>query len=189
MLLVVAGIFVFGGMITQPIWKIQRSDQDLAQAAQLHHLPETYHLLNDGPMDINQLDHPFGLGLNAEGQLNAVVSGKEALYTYESAYSQAAALPNGVVIGNFLYQYPNHEQAVTAVKQYTNELAHSAVQENALTTPNQLQGDTFKIVGDEGDNVYWFVAVQDNVVYLTIANGFDEKPVYERFVSTINDLQ
>lgn len=164
---------------------------NLADAAQFSDLPEQAQPFSVGATDLSQPTHPFGLGVDENGALVTAVPGQEPLYTYQEAYSNGAYLPAGVAIGNFLYRYPSPAQAQQAADLYATLLQDNATPLDSpmYTDANGTPGRAFKVVGDEGDFVYWFIGVKRDVVLLSMADGTNDANVKGIFDATVHHLR
>jgi len=162
------------------------------QALQISDLPEGSQLLNEGAVDIGTMSHPLSLGTTPDGLLETPTRERQVLYEYGAAHSFSAIVPPGVVVANFLYQYPDQSQAEQAARLLGDELGIEAKGVPLGTFESKdgkgLRGQAAALVGDEGDSIYWFVGVKDNVLFLVMANGMDESSVGTVFESSMQSL-
>ncbi|MCB9443792.1 MAG: hypothetical protein H6669_06105 [Ardenticatenaceae bacterium] len=164
------------------------------RSIQKEDLPKDSRIVSDEQVEIDDISHPLSLVELPEGATN-IPEGQESLYGYDSAYSFSAFLPDeAVFIANFTYRYSDQVKAKMAADFMSNDLESSAQNVEVLpliTAKDQeshLQGQAFTLMGDEGDSVYWFIGVEDNVLSIVMANGFNDAAVNNVFQSAIGKL-
>jgi hypothetical protein len=90
-------------------------------------------------------------------------------------------------VGNWLYTYPSQSQARQAAALITEEMraenAKFIGEGNSLS--KNVKGQIFHANGDIGDSVYWFVGVDDNTLYLVLANGLNQDSVAKVFTQAL----
>jgi hypothetical protein len=190
-------LLLFGGVIVLlgSLFLVNNAifaESELSQkGVQLTDLPESAQLLKAGLVDVDSISHP----LNRNATFGSAKElDREALYAYEKAYSFSALLPiEGVVVANLLYQYPSQVQAEKAAAILSDNLEQVGTQNKLHVLEGKgkrqsLRGQTYTLAGDEKDSIYWFVSVEDNILFLLMTNGLEDAPTAEAFDSVIKNI-
>lgn len=166
------------------------AESELSQkGVQLTDLPESAELLKAGLVDVDTISHPLNKNASFGSAKNL---DREALYAYEKAYSFSALL-EGAVVANYLYQYSSQVQAEKAATILSGNLEQVGTQKKLDVLESQgrrqsLRGQTYTLEGDEKDSIYWFVGVEDNILFLVMTNGLEDAPTAEAFDSVMKNI-
>jgi hypothetical protein len=155
----------------------------------LEGLPEDVNVLSSQEVSISDDSHPLSLGMDDEGKTNSPESGLEPLYEYHSAQSTTYLVPSGVVI-HFTYEFETARQAQTAYDtMLTDEFLAGAPIVNGEELGIINTSATFIIWQDSeaGDQAYWYINAQDNVLTVLLVNGMPSENLTSLFQKLVKE--
>lgn len=173
-ILAISGLFLFSSLTTA---------QDIKQLAiEVSDLPEGTVLLSEGYLDFDDSSHPLSTS-------RSVPKSSAQSYEYKSVYSFVAIAPvHGVMVTNYLYEYSDASGAEKALNGLIDEGGFVSVREYTSEKEGGLRGQAFNLTGNEGDSVYWFLGVRDNILIMLMTNGMNANSTQEILDSTIDRL-
>jgi hypothetical protein len=172
-------------------WSNSREQPSLAaMALQPSQLPQGSKWLHSGESFKNDISHP----INAYIEGVSFQENQTLLLGYKSAYQASAELPDHATLymGNFLYRYPDAQQAEQVKRLMISEiLAVGNSDSLEIAQPSEqggLTGQAISVVGKEGEIMYWFIGSQNETLVLLVLDSFVLASTPERAVVEKNFL-
>ena len=160
-----------------------------AKAIQMRDLPANTLALDMGYLnDFQEVSHPLHQD-DAPNSPFRVQGGSKTLYGYSDIYEFTAFIPDKqVFIANWLYTYDSVDQAKQAAELIIHEIskANSASIQKFDTVAKDMKGQTLQVQNSEGNTVYWFIGVDNNILSLAMADGLDDKNTAEVFKNALH---
>jgi hypothetical protein len=154
-------------------------------ALQIGDLPEGTVQFPEELLDKDDISHPLNSLTVAQSEFALE---KATVHKYKDAYSFRALTPNGVFIAHYLYEYPDGKSAKQTADLLVGDLDRAGTIEDVFENGIALRGQTFTLIGDEGDSIFWFVGVEDQILHLILANGMEKSSVEEEFRLVVKNL-
>jgi hypothetical protein len=174
---VFVGLFLMGGNI------YARGLEHLA--LQIDDLPEGTVQFSEEVLDKDDITHPLNSLAVAQSEF---APEKTTVHKYKDAYSFRALTPSGVFIAHYLYEYPDGKSAKQTADLLVGDLDRAGTRVDIFEDEIALRGQTFTLIGDEEDSVFWFVGVEDQVLHLILTNGMEKSSVEEEFKLAVKSL-
>ena len=183
----VVAVLIMGGLA---FWsnnqQAQADDSLMGVVLQKADVPMAENWLNDGSFTVDTLSQP----LNTTNW-QAIETAKVVL-NYQTAYGRAADLKwqgEWVFMGSYGYAYGSEKEASEAA----NHILAQQPQVGATTllaevNQNGVKGQSYRMIGDEGDILFGFVGTRDNVLILFVTDSFSEKAGQEAFDQLLGKL-
>lgn len=137
-------------------------------------LPDGVRILSQEMAEKTDLFHPLNTA-SAPSETSPIADSQERakLFDYGDVYA-SSMLIEGVMVGNFVYQYDSPKMAEEAATLLKRDL------QAAMPLVAETE-TTFTLEGDEGDSIRWYIAPQEEMLILVVANGLEAKTVAETF--------
>ncbi len=119
------------------------------------------------------------------------------LSAYHSRHTFGAAsevLGNGVIVMQFVYDYPSPSEAAAAVEILQNDFRQVVSPQPEIISESpidehSLRGERFEsLEGSEGNICYWFVGQRDHTMIVFFVDGFDIDAVSETYHLVLEKL-
>jgi hypothetical protein len=108
---------------------------------------------------------------------------RAALFDYSNVYATSLLFTEqGVMIGNFVYQYDSYEAAQEAASLLKRDLRAAL----SLVTESETN---FILQGDEDDIIEWYIMPKEDTLVLIVANGMEAKSVEETLAYVLSLLK
>ena len=194
LLLALVGLLVIGGFLlvsrttsAQEGWILQLSD--LPEGTKIVFVDE-YIEAADGADD--DISHP----LNSTAILQFPSTDQQALSSYKSRRNFGVMQPDvGVLVGNFSYEYSTEAQAEQAAQILLQDIPQRVETAVLIESPGKvspdtggLQGQGFKIKGEEDEDIYWFYGRRGKTLVLLLFDGLDSTATSSAYQDTMAKL-
>lgn len=145
---------------------------------------------SDEKIEMGDLSHPLN---NAVGKPELLDSALQAqIMAYQEGYQTSAFLTwhdQSLGMGNYVYRYPSSEQAIQAQKSITGQFVSTDKQQMVETfNQDNIQGESYVVMGDQNDALYWFVGVHDDTVVMLMVDSISASTSKEAFAMLLDDL-
>lgn len=183
----VVAVLIMGGLA---FWSsnhsVQADDSLMGVVLQKADVPMAENWLNEGSFTVDDFSQP----LNAMNWQS--IETAKAVLNYQTAYGRAADLKwqgEWAFMGSYSYAYGSEKEATEAA---THILAQQP-QVGATTllaemNHNGIKGQSYRMMGDEGDILFGFVGTRGNVLILFVTDSFSEKAGQEAFDQLLGKL-
>lgn len=114
------------------------------------------------------------------------VSIHNALADFITGRAFTALSANNVIVGNYNYIYGDASAAVDVM-----ERIKIYIESNGTETIPQYTSDSqiaIKLLGNEGDSIYWYISTKGNVLIVLHANGIVDQETLETFESSVTTV-